>query len=51
MGIYVNPGKERFIEAISSDIYVDKTELIKYTNQVLLKWDKSADTAIQQIRD
>ncbi len=24
MGIYVNPGKDRFIEAISSDIYVDK---------------------------
>nr|WP_297771213.1 AAA family ATPase [uncultured Butyrivibrio sp.] len=35
MGIYVNPGKGRFIEAISSDIYVDKTELIKYTNSVL----------------
>nr|WP_081671250.1 AAA family ATPase [Butyrivibrio sp. XBB1001] len=35
MGIYVNPGKDRFIEAISSDIYVDKTELIKYTNSVL----------------
>lgn len=35
MGIYINPGKGSFIEAISSDIYVDKTELIKYTNSVI----------------
>ena len=35
MGIYLNPGNERFEDAVSSEIYVDKTELIKYTNRVL----------------
>lgn len=35
MGVYLNPGNERFEDAISSEIYVDKTELIKYTNRVL----------------
>ena len=35
MGVYINPGNGGFIEAISSDIYVDKTGLIKYTNSVI----------------
>ena len=35
MGIYLNPGNGKFIEAISSEIYVDKTGLIGYTNRVL----------------
>ena len=34
MGIYLNPGNERFQESIESEIYVDKTELISYTNRV-----------------
>ncbi|MCR5103556.1 MAG: ATP-binding protein [Eubacterium sp.] len=34
-GVYVNPGPDRFIESIKSDIYVDKTGLIGYTNSVL----------------
>lgn len=33
MGIYINPGYKRFQEAVSSEIYIDKTELIAYTNQ------------------
>ncbi len=33
MGIYLNPGNESFKRAIHSKIYVDKTELIKYTNE------------------
>ncbi len=35
MGIYLNPGNEKFIQAVNSEIYVDKTGLINYTNKVL----------------
>lgn len=35
MGIYVNPGNAAFREALNSAIYIDKTELIAYTNKVL----------------
>lgn len=37
MGIYLNPGKEAFEEAVNSEIFVDKSEMISYLNtQVLL---------------
>ena len=32
MGIYLNPTNESFIEAVNSEIYVDKSELISFTN-------------------
>ena len=35
MGVYLNPGSGKFKESISSEIYVDKTGLIGYTNRVL----------------
>lgn len=35
MGNYLNPGIITFTEAVESDIYVDKTELLKYTNSIL----------------
>ena len=35
MGVYLNSGNSAFMEALRSKIYVDKTELIKYTNDVL----------------
>lgn len=35
MGIYLNPGNEKFEEAVNSEIYVDKTGLIHYTNSML----------------
>lgn len=35
MGIYLNPGNERFRQIINSEIYVDKTGLLNYTNKVL----------------
>lgn len=35
MGIYLNPEGIDFNEALNSEIYVDKSELIKYTNNVL----------------
>lgn len=33
MGTYVNPGNEGFRSAINSEIYVDKTGLLKYCNK------------------
>lgn len=35
MGIYVNPGNTAFTEAVNSMIYIDKSELISYTNRVI----------------
>ena len=35
MGLYLNPTNDLFVEAVSSEIYVDKTDLIRYTNRVL----------------
>ena len=35
MGIYLNPGNDLFLEAANSEIYVDKTMLIGFTNQVI----------------
>ncbi len=32
MGIYLNPGNEQFTVSVNSELYVDKTELIQYTN-------------------
>lgn len=35
VGIYLNPGNKGFHDSIRSEIYVDKTGLIKYTNKYL----------------
>lgn len=35
MGIYVNPGNEEFKKAINSEIYVDKTMFLAFTNHNL----------------
>ena len=35
MGIYLNPGNESFQSALRSQIYVDKTGILEYTNSVL----------------
>lgn len=35
MGIYLNPSNIDFQRALNSDIYIDKNELIKYTNSKL----------------
>lgn len=34
MGIYLNPSTVKFEESLASKIYVDKSDLIKYTNSV-----------------
>lgn len=35
MGMFVNPDNGAFQVALNSEIYVDKTGLIKYTNKVM----------------
>lgn len=35
MGVYLNPGNGGFEEALNSEIYIDKTGMIAYTNRVL----------------
>ncbi|MDE6909779.1 MAG: AAA family ATPase, partial [Lachnospiraceae bacterium] len=40
MGIYLNPGNHGYAEAIHSKIYVDKTGLIAYTNELLKTKEK-----------
>ena len=34
MGTYLNPGKGAFEEAVNSEIFIDKTEMISYLNSV-----------------
>ena len=35
MGVFVNPGNDAFVVALNSEIYVDKTGLLTYTNKVM----------------
>lgn len=35
MGIYLNPGNEKFLRVIRSEIYVDKTGMLENLNAVL----------------
>lgn len=35
MGIYLNPGKQGYQMAVNSEIFVDKTEMIRYLNTVI----------------
>ena len=35
MGIYLNPGNDNFQIACNSEIYVDKTGMIKHTNRMI----------------
>lgn len=35
MGIYLNPGKDDFQMAVNSEIFVDKTEMVRYLNSVV----------------
>ena len=37
MGIYLNPDSSKFEEAVNSDIYIDKTGLLTYTNSVCIR--------------
>ena len=33
--MFVNPGNQAFQVAVNSEIYVDKTEMLEYTNKVM----------------
>ncbi len=35
MGTYLNPGGQGFEEAVNSEIFVDKTEMIGYLNSLV----------------
>ena len=35
MGIYINPDNTAFIKAVDSEIYVDKSLLLSFTNKVM----------------
>lgn len=37
MGLYLNPGNDGFKISVNSDIYVDKSGLLSYTNRVIGK--------------
>ena len=47
MGNYLNPDNSKFQRAVNSDIYVDKTGLIKYTNRVI----NTIDVYKRQVHD
>lgn len=40
MGIYLNPGSDKFQEALRSAIYVDKSGMIAYTNRIFKSSNK-----------
>lgn len=35
MGVYLNPGSAAYEEAINSEIFIDKTEMIRYLNSIV----------------
>ena len=35
MGTYLNPGKQGYLMAVNSEIFVDKTEMLQYLNSVI----------------
>ena len=48
MGIYLNPGNDLFAEAANSEIYVDKTMLIGFTNKVIGTSQKHIGDPVQR---
>ena len=34
MGVYLNPGKDAFDEAVNSEVFIDKTGMIQYLNSI-----------------
>lgn len=43
MGRFLNPDNGAFSEAVNSEIYIDKTRLLEYTNQVINTTSKLLD--------
>ncbi len=40
VGIYLNPGNEKFAQCVNSEIYIDKTGLIRYCSRVMNSMQK-----------
>ena len=51
MGNYLNPDNSKFQEALNSDIYVDKTGLIRYTNSVYTLYRRTYVSADQDVSE
>lgn len=49
MGIMLNPKNICFKEAVKSEIYVDKTELIKFANEKMNTLQKIFALAVQDV--
>ena len=48
MGRFVNPDNHAFKFALNSEIYVDKSGLINYTNRMLCQIRDSSATAVPE---
>ena len=44
MGTYLNPGHYKFLEAVNSEIYIDKSEMIDYTSTKSEEWEDTFQT-------
>lgn len=49
MGNYLNPDNEKYVKAVNSEIYVDKSELIRYTNKYLIQCSNIFVSAAQGV--
>ena len=47
MGIYLNPGNENFKETTKSNIYVDKTGMIRIMNQFMDSGNKYVPESVK----
>ena len=49
MGIYLNPGNDLFYSTVTySEIYVDKTMLISFTNKCLFEKTRRSASAVPE---
>ncbi len=44
MGRILNPSQIKSYEAVNSEIYVDKTQLLYYTNSIVKHWRDGKET-------
>lgn len=49
MGRFLNPDNGAFSEAVNSEIYIDKTRLLEYTNRVINTHQNLSVTAVRDV--
>lgn len=49
MGRFLNPDNGAFSEAVNSEIYIDKTRLLEYTNRVINTTSNLSVTAVRDV--